>query len=85
LGGSNIIILRKKELILVGVIYYIPDYTNLLNEFYWQCEDIVPDMPRVHKFLNFWKDNIEAVIKEVQVSLDGKNKYIHTDFFKELN
>jgi len=85
LGGSNIIILRKKELILVGVIYYIPDYTNLLNEFYWQCEDIVPDMPRVHKFLNFWKDNIEAVIKEVQVSLDGKNKYTHTDFLKELN
>lgn len=85
MGGSNIIILRKKELILVGVIYYIPDYTNLLNEFYWQCEDIVPDMPRVHKFLNFWKDNIEAVIKEVQVSLDGKNKYTHTDFFKELN
>ena len=40
---------------------------------------------QANKFLNFWKDNIEAVIKEVQVSLDGKNKYIHTDFFKELN
>ena len=85
MGGSNIIILRKKELVLVGIVYYMPDYTNLLNEFYWQCEDIVPDMPRVHKFLNFWKDNIEAVIKEVQVSLDGKNKYTHTDFLKELN
>lgn len=63
----------------------MPDYRNLLNEFYWQCEDIVPDIPKVHKFLNYWKDNIEAVIKEVQVSLDKKNKYTYTDFFKELN
>jgi len=85
LGGSNIIILRKKELILVGVIYYIPDYTNLLNEFYWQCEDIVPDMPRVHKFLNFWKDNIEAVIKEVKVSVSNTNQIIKADFYRRLN
>ena len=84
MGGSNIIILRKKELILVGVIYYIPDYTNLLNEFYWQCEDIVPDMPRVHKFLNYWKDNIDAVIKEVQVSVGNTSEYVNADFYKVI-
>ena len=85
MGGSNIIILRKKELVLVGIVYYMPDYTNLLNEFYWQCEDIVPDMPRVHKFLNFWKDNIEAVIKEVKVSVSNTNQIIKADFYRRLN
>ena len=69
------IIIRKKELVFVGVIYYMPDYQNLLNEFYWQCEDIVPDIPKVHKFLNYWKDNIEAIIKEVKVSVGENPEY----------
>lgn len=79
------IIIRKKELVFVGVIYYMPDYQNLLNEFYWQCEDIVPDIPKVHKFLNYWKDNIEAIIKEVKVSVGDYNKYRNIDLLKELN
>ena len=53
----------------------MPDYQNLLNEFYWQCEDIVPDIPKVHKFLNYWKDNIEAIIKEVKVSVGENPEY----------
>ena len=63
----------------------MPDYRNLLNEFYWQCEDIVPDIPKVHKFLNFWKDNIEAVIKEVKVSVSNTNQIIKADFYRRLN
>lgn len=44
--------------------------------------DIVPELPQTHKFLNFWKDNIEAVIKEVQVAHSHMNDYkaIDIDF-----
>jgi uncharacterized protein Usg len=79
------LILQRKELILVGVIYYIPDYTRLLNEFYCQFEDTIPDIPRVHKFLNYWKSNIDAKIKEVQVSVSGSNELIKADFYKVIN
>ncbi len=71
------ILIKRKELVLVGVIYYMPDYKNLLNEFYCQFDDFVPDIPRVHEFLNYWKDNIEATIKEVKVSIAGGNDLIN--------
>ena len=79
------IILKRKELILVGVIYYLPDYKSLLNEFYCQFDDIVPDIPRVHEFLNYWKNNIEAPIKEVKVSVSSTNQLIKADFYKVFN
>ena len=79
------IILRRKELILVGVIYYLPDYKSLLNEFYCQFDDVVPDIPRVHEFLNYWKNNIEAPIKEVKVSFSSTNKLIKADFYRTIN
>ncbi len=46
----------------------MPDYTNILQEFIWQTNDINPDYPKVHKFLNFWYNNIEAVISEVRLA-----------------
>ena len=62
-------IIHKPVLVTVNVTYYRPDYRNILNEFLWQVDDVVPELYRVHKFLNFWKDNIEAVIQKVEVAL----------------
>lgn len=84
--NTYMVIIRKKDIVFVGVTYYIPDYTSILQEFYWQTEDIVPDIPRVHKFLNYWKDNIDAIIKEVNVSFQyNKTKYTKADFDGILN
>lgn len=54
-----------QSLVTVNVIYYLPDYSHILNEFIWQTNDVVPNIPRVHRFLNYWKSDIDAVIKEV--------------------
>lgn len=77
------ILIRKKELVNVQVLYYIPDYDSLLNEFFFQFEDYVPDIPRVHKFLNFWKENIEAVIKEVRIC-SSNNAFINSKFYERI-
>ena len=61
----------------VDIFYYIPQ-TSLLNEFLWQTADYVPDIPRVHKFLLFWKDNIDAIIKDVYVT-SASNDWKKTD------
>jgi len=50
------------------VIYYMPDYTHLLQEFIWQFDDYPPIFPRCHKFLNHWKDKIKVPIKEVNLA-----------------
>ncbi len=77
-------IIRRKELVLLNVNYYLPDYTSIIQEFIWQTKDVTPELPRVHKFLNFWHHNIEAVISEVFVTYGNEHEVRVTDFIKEL-
>jgi len=79
-----VIHIRRKEIVLVNVTYYRPDFRSILQEFLWQTEDFVPEIPRVHKYLNHWKNNIDAVIKEVHVSIGNESHCRVTDFFKDL-
>lgn len=77
-------ILKRKEIVLVGITYYMPDYQHLLNEFYCQFDDVIPDIPRVHKFLEYWKNNIHAVVKTVEVSTIS-NQHKNALFYKVIN
>jgi uncharacterized protein Usg len=61
-------IIYRKELILIRILYYRRDYVHLLNDFTWQTEDYIPHLPRAHQFLNYWKENIDAVIKDVEIT-----------------
>ena len=58
----------KIQPVVLRVYYWMPDYNNILQEFMWQLNDVVPEYPRVHLFLNHWHENIEAVIETVEVS-----------------
>ena len=60
-------IIRPKIIATVEVFYWMPDYDHILQEFIWQTTDIKPEYPRIHKFLNFWYENIDAVISEVNI------------------
>jgi uncharacterized protein Usg len=63
----------------VDIFYYIPQ-TLILQEFLWELDDVVPEMPRVHKFLNFWKDNIDARIAEVLVCHSNTSEWRKVDW-----
>ena len=60
-------ILIKNTIVTVSVFYWMPDYQNVLQQFIWQTDDVRPEYPRVHKFLNYWYDNIDAVISEIEI------------------
>lgn len=60
----------RKHIVTLNVIYYMPDYEHLLQEFIWTCEDSLPELKRTHGFLLHWKQNIDAVIKEVLMGVD---------------
>jgi uncharacterized protein Usg len=62
------ILIQSKVIVTVDVLYWLPDYNDLLQQFIWQTNDTRPNYPRVHGFLNYWKDNVEAVIAEVQIA-----------------
>ena len=78
------VIIQRKEFVIVCVRYYRPDFRSILQDFTWETEDIIPDIPRVHRFLNYWKDNIEATIKEVIVSAAAHKEYNSASFYKVL-
>ena len=61
-------IIIRNTIVTINVLYWMPDYTHILQEFIWQTADISPEYPRVHRFLNYWHDNIEAVISEVNIA-----------------
>lgn len=66
-------LIQRTQLVLVNVTYYRPDFPSLLQDFIWQTDDIVPDIPRVHRFLLYWKKNIHATINRVIVCSAERN------------
>ena len=68
-------ILIRNTIVTINVLYWMPDYTHILQEFIWQTSDVRPEYPRVHRFLNYWHDNIEAVISEVNIADNYETSY----------
>jgi uncharacterized protein Usg len=60
--------LRGWRLATAEVTYYMPDHPTLLQTFIWQTLDLAPSYPRIHKFLDFWRREIDAVIHSVQLA-----------------
>ena len=63
--------LRGERLTTTQVLYYMPDSPSLLQEFVWQTLDLAPEYPRIHRFLDFWRREIDAVIHSVTVGSAG--------------
>jgi uncharacterized protein Usg len=63
--------LRGERLTTAEVLYYLPDHPALLQRFLWQTLDLSPEYPRIYKFLEYWRCEIEAVIHSVHVSGAG--------------
>ena len=60
-------IIEKWTVASVQVVYYIPDFPHIVNEFLWQTDDQRPDFPRIERFLNYWDRYIDGPIKEVYI------------------
>lgn len=76
--------LSTPVLVTVNVTYFLPDYRNVLQEFLWQTPDVVPDLKRVHRFLSFWKDHIDAVIHTIEVAVPdsaGRPMWRNVDWY----
>lgn len=60
--------LQGWRLATAEVLYYMPDHPKLLQSFVWQTLDLAPGYPRIHRFLNFWRREIDAVIHSVRLA-----------------
>lgn len=62
------LIIKDYRLTTAEILYRFPDHPSLLQSFVWQKLDIAPEFPVLHKFLDYWDENIEAVIHSVHVA-----------------
>jgi uncharacterized protein Usg len=60
--------LQGWRLATAEVLYYMPDHPALLQTFVWQTLDLAPRYPRIHRFLDFWRREIDAVIHSVRLA-----------------
>ena len=63
--------LKGATLLTAEVLYYMPKHPTLLQTFMWQTLDEAPKFPRLEKFLDFWRREIDAVIHSVRLSYVG--------------
>ena len=56
-----------REPVLIRIYYYLPDHSSLVQEFIWGTMEIIPEYPRINKFLNYWHENIDAVIASIDI------------------
>ena len=57
--------LSGRRLTTAEVLYYMPAHPQLLQSFLWQTLDVAPDFPRIHRFLDYWRREIDAVIQSL--------------------
>jgi uncharacterized protein Usg len=60
--------LRGYRLATVEIIYRMPDHPGLLQSFTWQQYDIAPDYPTLRRFLDYWREHIEATIHSIRMA-----------------
>lgn len=60
--------LKGYRLATAEILYHLPDHPSVLQSFLWQHLDIAPDYPELHKFLDFWVEEIEGPLHSVRVA-----------------
>ena len=75
LSNRRVVMIIRATPVLLQVVYYLPDYPSVLNEFTWGYNDSLPELMKTHRFLRHWHANIKAVIAEVLISInDGPTR-----------
>jgi uncharacterized protein Usg len=48
--------------------YRLPDYPALLQLYLWQEYDLAPAFPILHRFLDYWRRELEGALHSVRVA-----------------
>jgi uncharacterized protein Usg len=60
--------LQNARLTTARILYHMPDFEGLLQEFIWQDYDLAPKFPRLNSFLEFWSREIDGKLHSVYVA-----------------
>jgi uncharacterized protein Usg len=61
-------IIKEYRLTTAEIVYHLPDHPDVLQSYIWQAMDIAPGYPELHKFLAFWRRELEGKVHSVRVA-----------------
>jgi uncharacterized protein Usg len=64
------------------ILYRMPDYHSVFQEFIWQQYDLYPEFPELRKFLAFWEKEIEGPLHSVTIA---HNRLIKPAEIRQVN
>ena len=50
------------------ILYRMPDFRNLVQEYLWQEYDLSPEYPELRKFLDYWRKNLDGPVVSVTIT-----------------
>ncbi len=59
--------LHDHRLTTAEILYHMPDHPGLIQSYVWQDYDIAPRFPVLHRFLDFWRDNLDGKLHSVRI------------------
>lgn len=59
---------KNYRLTTAKIIYHMPDFKGLLQEYIWQDYDIAPKFPVLRDFLAFWEKELDGKLHSVYVA-----------------
>ncbi len=65
--GAAEVQLAGYRLATAEITYHMPDFPALLQTFVWQHYDTAPHFPRLRKFLDYWRENLDGELHSVKV------------------
>lgn len=60
--------LKGYGLTTAQILYRMPDFRNLVQEYLWQDYDLSPEFPELKKFLAFWQRTLEGPVLSVTIT-----------------
>lgn len=63
--------LKDYRLTTAEILYHLPDHPGLLQSYVWQDYDIAPRFPELHRFLEFWRRELDGPLHSVRVASAG--------------
>jgi uncharacterized protein Usg len=65
------LMLKGYRLTTAEILYHRPDHPALLQTYLWQEYDLLPRLPVLNKFLNFWETSLDGKLHSVRVAATG--------------
>jgi len=51
-----------------NILYRMPDHPDFLQTYVWQEYDLAPRFPELHKFLDFWRRELDGPLHSITVA-----------------